>query len=232
MLKFFINRPIFASVIAILIFVAGLFTLSSLPVAQYPDITPPTVNVSAVYPGADATTIAQTIGVPIEEQVNGVEGMMYMSSSSSSNGTYSLTVTFELGTDINMASVLVQNRVNAAQGKLPDAVLQQGVTTQKQSTNIVMFMSLTSKDPLYDALYLTNYAQINLIDRLSRLPGVGSVSVFGAGNYSMRIWMDPEVMRIRGLDPSDVYNAISAQNQEISSGAIGAPPANTNAGFQ
>lgn len=232
MIKFFINRPIFATVIAILIVLAGAVTLFSLPIAQFPNITPPTVQVSAMYPGAGAQTVAQTIGVPIEEQVNGVDGMIYMSSSSASDGSYSLTVTFDVGTDIDMATVLVQNRVNAAQSSLPEAVIQQGITIQKQSTDIVMFVSLISDNPQYDALYLSNYAQLNLVNQLSRVPGVGSVSVFGAGEYSIRIWMDPEKMKIRGLEPMDVYNAISAQNEEVSAGAVGAPPQSVYNDFQ
>lgn len=232
MIKFFIDRPIFATVIAILIMVAGLATVATLPIAQYPNITPPTVNVSAMYPGADASTVAQTIGVPIESQVNGVDGMLYMNSTSASNGSYSLTVTFKVGTDIDMAAVLVQNRVNAAQGLLPQVVLQQGVTTQKQSTNIVMFISLTSDNPLYNALYLSNYAQINMVDRLGRVPGVGEVSVFGTGDYSMRVWMDPDKMRIRDLQPSDVYNAVYTQNKQISAGGVGVPPTAPDIGYQ
>ena len=148
--KFFINRPIFATVLALLMVLAGVVALESLPVAQFPDITPPTVQVSAVYPGASAETVARTVGAPIEEQVNGVDGMIYMSSSSSSSGQYTLTVTFEVGTDVDMATVLVQNRVNIAQGNLPEAVIQQGIVTKKQSTNIVMFLSLQSDNPMYD----------------------------------------------------------------------------------
>ena len=152
--KFFINRPIFATVLALLMVLVGVVALESLPVAQFPDITPPTVQVSAVYPGASAETVARTVGAPIEEQVNGVDGMIYMSSSSSSSGQYTLTVTFEVGTDVDMATVLVQNRVNIAQGNLPEAVIQQGIVTKKQSTNIVMFLSLQSDNPMYDGLYL------------------------------------------------------------------------------
>ena len=216
--KFFINRPIFATVIAIVMVLVGLVTIYTLPVAQFPDITPPTVQVTAVYPGASAETVAKTVGVPIEEQVNGVDGMIYMSSSSSSSGQYTLTVTFEVGTDIDMATVLVQNRVNIAQGNLPEAVIQQGIITKKQSTNIVMFLALESDNPLYNSLYLSNYAKLNITDELSRLPGVGGVTVFGADNYSMRIWLDPELMRIRSLTPADVYSAIQAQNMEVSAG--------------
>ncbi len=231
--KFFIERPIFATVIAILMIIIGGMTIFSLPVAQYPDITPPTVQVSAVYPGASAETVAKTVGVPIEAQVNGVEGMMYMSSNSSSDGSYKLTVTFEVGTDIDMATVMVQNRVAIAQGSLPEAVIQQGVTTQKQSTNIVLFLSLEGDSTnRYNSLYLSNYANLNIVDALSRIDGVGGVNVFGAGNYSMRIWLNPETMRIRGVTPTDVYQAIQAQNMEVSAGSIGAPPTNSNEAFQ
>ena len=232
MVKFFINRPIFATVLALIIVVAGLVTLNVLPIAQYPDITPPTVQVSAVYPGADAQTVSQTVGLPIEQQVNGVDGMLYMSSNSSSSGAYSLTITFAVGTDIDMATVMVQNRVSIAQSSLPEAVIVQGITTRKQSSNIVMMLSLTSKDPLYDGLYLSNYASLNLTDQLARLPGVGSVSVMGAGSYSMRIWLDPEVMRIRNLTPDMVFQAISTQNRQVSAGYVGQPIAQANNPYQ
>lgn len=197
--KFFIDRPIFATVLALLIVVAGLVTLGILPIAQYPDITPPTVQVSAVYPGANAQTVAQTVGIPIEQQVNGVDGMLYMSSNSSSSGAYSLTITFAVGTDIDMATVQVQNRVSVAQSSLPTPVVVQGVTVQKQSSNIVMFLTMTSDSKDYDGLYLSNYAKLNLVDQLTRVPGVGAVNVMGAGDYSMRIWLDPAAMRIRYL---------------------------------
>ena len=182
--RFFINRPIFATVLSILIVVAGVITLRSLPVEQYPTITPPTVVVEAQYPGANATTIAQMVATPIEQQVNGVEGMLYMSSTSSSAGVYRLTVTFEVGTDLDMATVLVQNRVNMTLSSLPQEVTKIGVTTTKESTNVVMFLTLTSDNPSYDALYLSNYAELNLVNELSRVKGVGSVGEFGAGNYS------------------------------------------------
>ena len=220
--KFFIERPIFATVLALLIIVAGLVTLRMLPIEQYPDITPPTVQVNAVYPGANAETVAQTVGIPVEQQVNGVEGMMYMSSTSSASGAYSLTVTFEVGTDIDMATVMVQNRVSVALNSLPEAVKQQGVTVQKKSSNIVMMLTLGG-DSIYDGLYLANYANLNLVDQLTRVPGVGAVNVMGAGDYSMRIWLDPEAMRIRGLSADQVYAAIQAQNMEVSAGNIGQP---------
>lgn len=221
--KFFIDRPIFATVTALIIVVAGLLALDYLPVAQYPEITPPTVQVAAVYPGASAQTVAQTIGIPIEQQVNGVDGMLYMSSTSSSSGMYSLTITFEVGTDIDMATVMVQNRVSIAQPSLPQPVIVQGITTRKQSTNIVMMLTLNSDNPLYNGLYLSNYASINLVDELTRLPGVGQVSVMGAGNYSMRIWLNPQAMRIRNVTPEMVYSAIEAQNMEVSAGYVGQP---------
>ena len=230
--KFFINRPIFATVLAILMVLAGVVSLEVLPVAQFPDITPPTVQVSAVYPGASAETVARTVGTVIEEQVNGVDGMIYMNSTSSSSGAYTLTVTFEVGTDIDMATVLVQNRVAIAEGNLPEAVVTQGITTRKQSTDIVLLLSLESDSALYSGLYLSNYAQLNFTDALSRLPGVGSVTVFGAGRYSMRVWLDPELMRIRGVTPTDVFSAIQAQNVEVSAGTRGSEPLDSRTDFQ
>ena len=221
--KFFIDRPIFATVLSLLIVVAGAVTLEMLPIAQYPDITPPTVQVSATYPGANAQTVAQTVGLPIEQQVNGVEGMLYMSSTSSSSGAYTLTITFAVGTDIDMATVQVQNRVSVAQASLPSPVVVQGVTVRKQSSNIVMFLTLRSQQAQYDGLYLSNYAKLNLVDRLTRVPGVGDVNVMGAGDYSMRVWLDPALLRIRNLSPTDVYRAIEAQNMEVSAGTVGQP---------
>ena len=218
--KFFIERPIFATVLSLLLLVAGGVSIFVLPIDQFPSITPPTVQVTAVYPGANAETIAQTVGIPIEQQVNGVDGMLYMSSTSSSSGTYSLTVTFEVGTDIDMATVLVQNRVNIALNSLPGEVTQQGVTVQKQSTNIVLFITLTG-DENYDQLYLSNYAQLQLVDQLTRTPGVGGVDIMGAGKYSMRVWLDPEAMRIRGISAAEVYQAISKQNLAVSAGYVG-----------
>ena len=231
--RFFIDRPIFATVLAILMIIVGLVTVESLPVAQYPDITPPTVQVSAMYPGADAETVAKTVGVPIEQQVNGVDGMMYMSSNSNSDGSYNLTVTFQNGTDLDMAAVKVQNRVSAAESSLPTAVTEQGVTVTSEATNIIMFISLEGdKAHPYDALYLTNYAKLNIVDELARLDGVGGVNAFGSGEYSMRIWLNPEMMRVRGITPDDVISAIRSQNMEVSAGNVGAPPENTNEAFQ
>lgn len=230
--RFFINRPIFATVIALLMVLAGIAALEFLPIAQFPDITPPTVQVNAVYPGASAETIAESVATPIEEQVNGVDGMIYMNSTSSSTGEYNLTVTFEVGTDADMAAVLVQNRVNIAEGNLPSEVIKQGITTKKQSTNIVMILSLEADSSLYDGLFLSNYATLNFSDPLSRLKGVGNVTVFGAGDYGMRVWLNPEIMRMRDVTPNDVYNAISAQNIEVSAGGVGQPPQSSNTKFQ
>lgn len=230
--KFFIERPIFATVIALLMVLAGVASLEFLPIAQFPDITPPTVQVKATYPGASAETIAESVATPIEEQVNGVDGMIYMNSTSSSTGEYNLTVTFEVGTDADMAAVLVQNRVNIAEGNLPSEVIRQGITTKKQSTNIVMLLSLEADSAIYDGLFLSNYATLNFSDPLSRLKGVGSVTVFGAGDYGMRVWLNPEVMRIRGVTPNDVYSAITAQNIEVSAGGIGQPPQSGKTQFQ
>ena len=229
--RFFIDRPIFATVLAILMVIVGLVTVESLPIAQYPDITPPTVMVSASYPGADAQTVAKVVGEPIEQQVNGVEGMMYMSSNSS-DGSYNLTITFENGTDLDEASVKVQNRISLAQPQLPNAVQQQGVTVTSESSNIILFIALESDDPArYDALYLTNYAQLNIIDELSRIDGVGGAGAFGAGEYSMRIWLDPAKMQVYGLTPADVSAMIESQNMEVSAGSIGTPPVPTAVGF-
>lgn len=222
--KFFIDRPIFATVIAVLMVIAGGMTVISLPVAQYPDITPPTVMVNASYPGADAKTVAENIGVPIEQQVNGVDGMLYMSSNSGSDGSYNLTITFENGTDLDQAAIDVQNRVSAAETTLPTAVKEEGISVNKNSSNQVLFIALQSTPGSgLDALYLTNYAQLNLIDPLTRVKGVGGVSAFGGGEYSMRIWLNPALMAARGLTPADVESAIQVQNMEVSAGSVGDP---------
>ena len=230
--RFFINRPVLANVLAILMIVVGAVALLSLPVAQYPDVTPPTVQVQTRYPGASARTIVDTVALPIEQQVNGVENMIYMQSMSTSDGTYTLVVTFAVGTDLNFAQILVQNRVSAALSQLPDAVQKQGVTVQKQSTSILMFVTLTSPDNTFDSLYLANYGTIRLKDELARLPGVGSVLVFGAGQYSMRIWLDPEKLKSRSLTTQDVTQALQQQSQQVAAGQIGAPPAPADTPFQ
>ncbi len=229
--KFFIDRPIFATVLAILMVIVGLITVKTLPIAQYPNITPPTVMVNASYPGADAETVAKVVGEPIEEQVNGVEGMMYMSSNSD-NGSYSLTVTFENGTDLDEASVKIQNRISLAESQLPTAVKEQGVSVTAEASNIILFIAIESTDDSRSSLYLTNYAKLNIIDELSRINGVGGAGAFGAGEYSMRIWLDPDKMNVRGLTPSDVAGMIRSQNMEVSAGSVGTPPAKSDVEMQ
>ena len=223
--RFFIERPIFASVISIVIVIAGSVSLLGLPVSQYPEITPPTVEVSASYPGANAQVVSETVAAPIEQQVNGVEDMIYMSSTSASDGSYKLTVTFEVGTNLDMAQVLVQNRVKLAEPNLPEEVKRQGVNTKKKSTNIIMFISLFSPNGRYDGLFLTNYATLRIRDELSRVAGVGEVMVFPQSDYSMRVWLDPNQLRARSLTTQDVLNAIKEQNVQVAAGQIGQPPA-------
>ncbi len=230
--RFFIERPIFASVISIVIVIAGAVTLASLPVTQYPEITPPTVQVSAVYPGANSRVVAETVAAPIEQQVNGVEGMIYMSSTSANDGSYSLTVTFEVGTDLDTAQVLVQNRVKLAEPNLPEEVKRQGVNTKKQSSNIILFVSLFSPDRRYDELFLSNYATLRVRDVLSRVPGVGEVQVFPQSDYSMRVWLDPHQLKSRGLATQQVIDAIREQNVQVAAGQIGQPPAPSGQNFQ
>ncbi len=231
MSRFFIHRPIFASVISIVIVIAGIVSFGALPVAKFPEVSPPTVQVKATYPGADARTIAETVATPIEQEVNGVEGMLYMSSTSASDGSYTLTVTFELGTDMDMAAVLVQNRVAIAEPKLPEDVRRQGITTKKQSTQILQFIALSSPSGEYDPLFLSNYA-LNVKDNLSRVSGVGEVTVFGVGDYSMRIWLDPQLLKQRGLTTEDVVSAIREQNVQVAAGKIGAAPAPPGTAFE
>ncbi|MBX3421492.1 MAG: multidrug efflux RND transporter permease subunit [Pirellulaceae bacterium] len=234
MSHFFIHRPIFAAVISIVIVIAGAVSFTSLPIAKFPDIAPPTIKVSAVYPGASATTIAETVAAPIEQEVNGVEGMIYMSSNSAADGSYGLTVTFRQGIDLDLAAVLVQNRVAVALSKLPQEVRQQGVTTKKQSTQILQFITLTANshsDSVADDLFLSNYA-LNIKDQLSRVDGVGEVQVFGAGEYSMRIWLDANKLKQRSLTTEEVILAIREQNVQVAAGQVGAAPAPENTGVQ
>ena len=222
--EFFINRPIFASVLSIIITLAGGVALFTLPIAQYPEITPPTVEVSAVYPGANAQVVADTVAAPIEQQVIGVEDMLYMSSQCTNDGTYMLTVTFKNGIDLNMAQVLVQNRVALAQPILPDLVKRRGVTVKKKSPSVLMIVNLFSPDGSRDNLYLSNYATIQLKDELSRLAGVGDITYLGQRDYSMRLWLDPEKMATRNLSATDVVQAIEQQNTQVAAGQIGQPP--------
>jgi HAE1 family hydrophobic/amphiphilic exporter-1 len=230
--RFFIDRPIFANVIAIVTILFGVVTLMQLPVEQYPPIVPPTVLVATSYPGANAEVVATTVAAPIEQQVNGVEHMLYMSSVSASDGSYALTVTFEVGTDLDIAQVLVQNRVAAAPPLLPQDVQRQGITTKKQSSNIILFVTLTSRDERYDSLYLSNYGTLRIRDVLARIEGVGDVQVFGAGDYSMRVWLDPQKLKARSLTTEDVVGAIREQNIQVAAGRLGAPPAPDTQDFQ
>src|SRR5438876_8497793 len=230
--KFFIERPVLSNVIAILMILIGGVCLFRLAVAQYPDVVPPTVQVTTRYPGASAKTVIDTVALPTDQQANRHEDLLYMQSYSGADGSYSLTVTFKIGTDLNFAQVLVQNRVSSALPSLPQAVQNQGVTVQKKSTAILLFVTLTSPDAKYNSLYLSNYATINLKDELSRLPGVGNVTVFGAGQYSMRIWLDPNKLQVRGLMPQDIIQAIQQQSQQATAGQIGAPPTPAGQSFQ
>jgi len=230
--RFFINRPIFAAVLSIVITLAGGVALTSLPVAQYPEITPPTVEVSAVYPGANAQVVADTVAAPIEQQVNGVEGMLYMSSQCTNDGMYTLTVTFQHGIDLNMAQVLVQNRVALAQPTLPSLVQRRGIMVKKKSPSVLMIVNLFSPDQSRDNLYLSNYATIQLKDELSRLEGVGDITYIGQRDYSMRFWLDPEKMAYRGLTTVDVVRAIEQQNTQVAAGQIGQPPIASGQVFQ
>src|SRR5436305_9239164 len=222
--RFFIDRPIFASVLSIILVLAGLVALTSLPVAQYPEITPPTVEVYAVYPVAKAKVVADTVAAPIEQQVNGVEDMMYMSSQCTNDGTYTLTVTFKPGVDLNVAQVLVQNRVNLAQPILPDLVKRRGVTVKKKSPSVLMIVNLYSPDDSRDSLYLSNFATTHIRDELARLEGVGDITYLGQRDYSMRLWLDPQKMASYGLNAQDVIGAVQAQNIQVAAGQIGQPP--------
>ncbi|KEZ95087.1 transporter, partial [Xanthomonas vasicola pv. vasculorum NCPPB 895] len=210
--RFFIDRPIFAAVLSIIIFAAGLIAMPLLPISEYPEVVPPSVQVRAVYPGANPKVIAETVATPLEEAINGVENMMYMKSVAGSDGVLVVTVTFKPGTDPDQAQVQVQNRVSQAQARLPEDVRRQGVTTQKQSPTLTMVVHLTSPKGKYNSLYLSNYATLKVKDELSRLPGVGQIQIFGAGDYAMRIWLNPDKVAARGLTASDVVAAIREQN--------------------
>ena len=230
--KFFIERPIFANVIALVTVIIGLVFLYRLPVAQYPQIVPPTIQVTARYPGASAEVVAATIGVPIEQAVNGVEGSIYMSSTSGSDGSYTLTVTFDVGTNLDTSLALVQNLVNSSLAQLPGGAQQQGVTVRKVSPNILLVVSLYSEDERFEEIFLSNYGVINLQNPLARLPGIGQVRVFGAGPYSMRVWLDPDRLRSFGLTTADVLTAIQGQNVQVVAGQLGAPPVPKDQPFQ
>jgi len=230
--RFFIERPIFANVIALVTIIIGAVCLYVLPVAQYPEIVPPTIQVTTRYPGASAEVVAATIGVPLEQAINGVEGSIYMSSTSASDGSYTLTVTFDVGTDLDTSLALVQNLANSALAQLPGGVQVQGVTVRKVSPNILLVASLYSDDDRFDEIFLSNYALINLQNPLARLPGVGQVRIFGAGPYSMRVWLDPKRLQTFGLTTGDVLTAIQGQNVQVVAGQLGAPPVPDDQPFQ
>ncbi|TDU24389.1 HAE1 family hydrophobic/amphiphilic exporter-1/multidrug efflux pump [Panacagrimonas perspica] len=225
MVNFFIDRPIFAAVISIIITIAGAISLTQLPVARFPQIVPPSIVVSTNFPGADAATVEQSIAAPIEQQVNGVEKMLYMSSKSGNDGSYALTVTFDIGTDQDIAAVQVQNRVAIAQRQLPQEVVRQGVTVTKRQPQILMLVTLRATDPKFDYLFLSNYATLNVYDALARVPGVGQVIVFGARDYGMRIWLDPEKMARLGVTTQDIASVLNEQNVVAPAGTVGAEPA-------
>ncbi len=222
--KFFVDRPIFAAVLSILIFTAGLIALQLLPITEYPNVVPPTITVHAVYPGANPKVIAETVASPLEEAINGVENMMYMKSVAGSDGVLAMTITFKPGTDVDLAQVHVQNRVSQATPRLPDDVRRLGVSTQKRSINLTMVVHLLSPNGSYDSTYLRNYAVLHIKDELARIPGVGDALIFGAGDYAMRIWLDPGKVASRGLTAGDVVGAIRSQSLQVSAGQIGAPP--------
>jgi multidrug efflux pump subunit AcrB len=221
---FFITRPVFAGVLSMLILIVGGLALWKLPVSEYPEVVPPSVVVTATYPGANPRTIAETVASPLEQGINGVENMLYMSSQSTANGVMTLTVTFKLGTDIDKAQMQVQNRVSQVLPKLPEEVRRFGVSTIKSSPDLTLVVNLYSPDGRYDELYLRNYATLNVKDELARLPGVGQVQVFGSGDYAMRIWIDPDRAASRGLTSGDVVQAIREQNVQVAAGAIGQQP--------
>ena len=222
--RFFIDRPIFAGVISIAIFLAGLIAMTQLPISEYPEVVPPSVVVTASFPGANPETIADTVATPLEEQINGTENMLYMSSSAASDGTLTLTATFKLGTDPDLATQLVQNRVNQALPRLPDVTRNLGVTTVKSSPDLTMVVHLRSPTGRYDMLYLRNYAVLNVKDQLSKIEGVGSVQLFGSGDYAMRLWLNPEKIAELGLTADDVVSAVRRQNVQVAAGVINGPP--------
>ena len=230
--KIFIDRPIFASVLSILIVLVGSIAYQSLPIAQYPEVAPPTIVVRASYPGASPQVIAETVATPIEQEVNGVEDMLYMSSQSTSDGAMTLTITFKLGTDLDKAQVLVQNRVAIAEPRLPEDVRRVGVTTLKRSPDLLLVVHMVSPDDSYDQLYISNYATLQVREQLKRVEGVGDVNIFGAREYSMRIWLDPSRLTYQNLTTTEIITALQNQNVQVAAGVIGQPPLDTDRAFQ
>lgn len=222
--NFFISRPIFATVLAIIVTLVGVMSMRILPIEQYPSVVPPTVSVQAQFPGADAETVAQTVAAPIAEAINGVEDMLYMTSNSADNGTMSLSVAFNIGTDGDINTINVNNRVQGALSQLPEAVQSQGVTVELRSDSILMFIALTSPSGDYDNIYMQNYATLNVLDELRQVPGVGNAAVLGGGEFAMRVWMDPDKLAQYDLTPSEVASAIRAQNTEVPAGNLASTP--------
>jgi multidrug efflux pump subunit AcrB len=219
-----VNRPILAMVLSIVLLIVGAIAYTTLPVAEYPQVVPPTVVVTTQYPGASAQTVSDTVAAPIEQQINGVEDMLYLYSQATSNGQLTITVTFKLGTDLDKAQVLVQNRVAIAQPQLPDEVQRNGVVTRKNSPDILMVVFMLSPDDTFDQLYISNYALLQVRDQLLRLDGIGDIQIFGARDYSMRLWLDPDKIANLGLTAGDVVTAIRAQNLQIAGGQLAGPP--------
>ncbi|NBS32751.1 MAG: hydrophobe/amphiphile efflux-1 family RND transporter, partial [Planctomycetia bacterium] len=230
--QFFIDRPVFATVLSLVIVIVGGIAAIGLPVGQYPDVVPPTISIQTIYPGASAQVVADTVTTPIEQEVNGVEEMLFIASKSTGDGQAVIDVTFKLGTDIDLAQVLTQNRVAIAEAKLPEEVKRQGVMTKKKSPSILLCVNLFSPDGSYDQLYLSNYALIQVKDALSRLDGVGDVAFLGARDYAMRIWLDPNKLATRGLTAGDVVKALREQNVQVPTGRLGQPPAEAGIAFQ
>src|SRR5262245_8911574 len=229
---FFIERPIFASVLSIVITLAGAVAVFNLPVAQYPPITPPSIMVSCTYPGANAQVVADSVAAPIEQQINGVEDMLYMVSQSNNDGSYNLTVTFKPGVNLNFAQVLVQNRINLAVPMLPDVVKQAGVTTRKRNPDILQVIAIYSPNGRYDQLYLSNYVTIKLRDEISRVEGVGDCQQFGQQDYSMRVWLDPDRLAALNMTAGDVVSALREQNRQVAAGHVGQQPASAGGAFE
>ena len=223
--SYFINRPRLAGVLSIFIFLIGVLAIFNLPVSEYPEVAPPQIVVRAQFPGANPRVISETVATPLEEQINGVENLLYFESQAAADGSLTLTVTFRIGTNPEVAETAVQNRINRALPRLPDIVRQIGVTTEKSSPNLTMVVHLVSPDDSLDALYLRNYGQMNIRDELLRIPGMGSVFMFGAGDYAMRIWLDPAKLAARNLTTSEVVGAIREQNAQVAAGTVGASPA-------
>src|SRR5690242_21425606 len=229
---FFIDRPIFAAVVSIVFVIVGAVSFTRLPVAQYPEIAPPVINVSGQYPGASADVVASTVVSPIEDQINGVEGMLYVSSNSTSDGRFSIAVTFDLGTNLDIAQVQVQNRVAIAQPRLPADVRAIGVTVGKSSPDLMMVVHLFSPDKSRDPLFVSNYTTLEIKDVLTRVDGVGSITVFGSRDYSMRIWLDPDRLQSLGMTATDVVLALQGQNVQVASGVLNQPPVEQPRAFQ